>query len=91
MMRILEMLFVAIVSAVRDGQKVSIKNFGTFSLRHLPGRKMANPFNEGVELSYGDRKVMAFRQAVATKRFMNRKDHSQEKRRPLARKGASDE
>jgi nucleoid DNA-binding protein len=86
--KVLEMMFIAILKMVRGGEKVSVRNFGTFSLRHLPGRTMQNPFNEHKPVKFGDRKVLTFRQSVATKAFMNRDPNE---RGPLTKKGSKNE
>lgn len=69
---VLEMLFLCIMQRVRDGEKVTIRNFGVFSKRIVPSRVLKNPFAGGKEVSFPDRMVMSFRQAAETKRFMNR-------------------
>jgi nucleoid DNA-binding protein len=70
--KVLEMIFICIMQEVREGGKVSIRNFGTFSLRVLHSRTLRNPFAGGREVTFPDRKVMSFRQSAETKRFMNR-------------------
>jgi nucleoid DNA-binding protein len=82
--RILEMFFLALLKIVRDGEKVTIRNFGTFSVRHLSGREMKNPFNERKPITFGPKKVLSFRQSVATKQFMNR---APGERGPLTKRG----
>ena len=85
--RVLEMFFLAIMKLVRDGRKVSIRNFGTFSCRLLPGREMNNPFDGMKRIKFGDRLILAFHQSQAAKRFMNR----DLKRGPLTRKKENDQ
>lgn len=85
--KVLEMLFTAIQKMVRDGETVSIRNFGTFRLRTVFGRVMKNPFNEHKSITFPDRKVLCFHQSVATKAFMNREPNE---RAPLTKKGAEE-
>ncbi len=59
-----------IVSALREGKKVSIVGFGTWEWRKRPSRKARNP-KTGKVVDLGSRKVVFFKPSRLLKKKMN--------------------
>ncbi|GAO97646.1 integration host factor subunit beta [Caedimonas varicaedens] len=61
-----------IVCALEKGQRVELRNFGTFYPRHRPAHKGRNP-KTGEPVTVPDRKVMRFKAGKDLKEHLNGK------------------
>lgn len=65
-------VFEEILKRVRDGERVRIKGFGSFEMRTYPGRTLVTPaVNNGEPITFGDSKMLKFRQSAIAKQRLN--------------------
>ena len=69
---LIDNLWAKVVERLKDGESVSIKNFGSFIARLMKPRKFAGPQVEfsGVE-GFGARTVLRFKQSGAVRAHLN--------------------
>ncbi len=67
---IVEEFFKAIVEKCAGGERVKIKDFGTFKVVMMKGRKLKTPLMEG-ETRSSDMLILKFRQANSSKKALN--------------------
>ncbi len=63
-------VFAQIIAALANGEEVLVKDFGTFSVRHLPAREGRNPFN-GEKIAIAASVGVTFRPYKALKAALN--------------------
>lgn len=72
---IVQSVFQEIIARVASGEKVKIKNFGTFRASVYPGRELKSPkVNGGKPLVFPDSVALKFRQSQRAKQTLNRMD-----------------
>ncbi len=73
----LSALFQYILKAVGDGDEVRIADFGTFSCRVMKGRTNNAEGLRGGAISFGDVKILKFKQSLAAKRWLNSEEEKE--------------
>jgi nucleoid DNA-binding protein len=68
---LIEEMFKLIIEKCAAGEKVRIKDFGTFGARLNKGRKLKTPLMEGGEVKFGDILLLKFRQSGTSKKQLN--------------------
>lgn len=75
-------VFEAILSMVKNGDDVRIKGFGTFERKTYPGRTLQTPaVNEGKPIKFADSFLLKFRQSALAKRRLNTKSRKGKKKK----------
>jgi len=70
---IVQSVFQEIIARVASGEKVKVKNFGTFQAKVYPGRELKSPkVNGGKPLNFPDSMALKFRQSQRAKQTLNR-------------------
>lgn len=68
---VLERFFELILERVASGERVHIKNFGSFSMKLYRGRTLNSPLMEDGEVTFGDRQTLRFSQSQKAKAKLN--------------------
>ncbi len=71
---VIKELFRRVLAYIVAGHEVRISHLGTFVTKIVKGRTLRTPIMEGGEVTYGDRKVLTFKQTKAVKGILNGKD-----------------
>lgn len=70
---IVQSIFQEIMARVAAGEKVKVKNFGTFQAKVYPGRELTSPrVNGGKPFNFPDSLGLKFRQSQRAKQTLNR-------------------
>lgn len=68
---VLDRFFELILEKCAEGERVHIKNFGSFTMKLFKGRTLTSPLMEGGEVTFSDSQTLRFSQSSVAKAKLN--------------------